>query len=195
MLTVYPRVCGGSWMRATPWPSFSGLSPRVRGKQTGGRAMDAPEGSIPACAGEAPETDTPAVFTKVYPRVCGGSVNVGIGDNAIRGLSPRVRGKHRNGLNVQARRGSIPACAGEAPGPPCGRGLPGVYPRVCGGSPHNGDMHLNGAGLSPRVRGKQPAHLRLRLTSGSIPACAGEADAGTDVAAKHGVYPRVCGGS
>ena len=92
--------------------------------------------------------------TKVYPRVCGGTVCSKWGGAVYSGLSPRVRGNltliHARLLTTR----SIPACAGE-PGqapqvlrfdgsiPACAgeplvlgsRNASGrVYPRVCGGT-------------------------------------------------------------
>ena len=73
-MSVYPRVCGGTWEQYAKRRNTKGLSPRVRGNRFGEeRQMDARR-SIPACAGE------PAV-----PRVAGTGATV-------MGLSPRVRG-------------------------------------------------------------------------------------------------------
>ena len=133
--------------------------------------------------------------TKVYPRVCGGSVCVVIGGLSSLGLSPRVRGKL---LPAQIGGGlprSIPACAGEAPicSPPTS--VAAVYPRVCGGSLHPGIILGRGAGLSPRVRGKRIPPRKCNRTLRSIPACAGEASGALKAKWARAVYPRVCGGS
>ena len=53
---------------------------------------------------------------------------------ANRGLSPRVRGKHRVVHPVKGNLGSIPACAGEARKRETHDRAASVYPRVCGGS-------------------------------------------------------------
>ena len=50
---VYPRVCGGSFLRLSGGDAGEGLSPRVRGKPAGAAADGIAAGSIPACAGEA----------------------------------------------------------------------------------------------------------------------------------------------
>ena len=50
--------------------------------------------SIPACAGEALFNGVVQQFLKVYPRVCGGSGSSILGARKLKGLSPRVRGKH-----------------------------------------------------------------------------------------------------
>ena len=111
---VYPRVCGGSEGLVCPYPDAAGLSPRVRGKLGVGQRIGYPEGSIPACAGEARHQPPPDGYESVYPRVCGGSVGGSDGVNGVAGLSPRVRGKPTDRGANQRRYRSIPACAGEA---------------------------------------------------------------------------------
>ena len=70
--------------------------------------------SIPACAGEAIASDGALDEPEVYPRVRGGSGAYGQSAPPSRGLSPRVRGKHKDLAAAVAAEGSIPACAGEA---------------------------------------------------------------------------------
>ena len=171
---VYPRVCGGSQRIGGIGAILMGLSPRVRGKLVAVALDDNTSGSIPACAGEARPQRKAAAKEEVYPRVCGGSPVLG------------VNGKGRR---------SIPACAGEASSgftPFC---KIRVYPRVCGGSKRHLPRPLDRLGLSPRVRGKLSYQQEGQLTSGSIPACAGEAGRPACWKSPTGVYPRVCGGS
>ena len=70
---VYPRVCGGTgldpWRRQSSW----GLSPRVRGNREGAAGEGRTERSIPACAGEPGVTPWRCGYSRVYPRVCGGT--------------------------------------------------------------------------------------------------------------------------
>ena len=54
--------------------SAEGLSPRVRGNLFRGLGLVLPDGSIPACAGEPGNTFLPLSSTRVYPRVCGGTI-------------------------------------------------------------------------------------------------------------------------
>ena len=151
---VYPRVCGGTQPGHDDVGSPRGLSPRVRGNRGEGDTGTAPNGSIPACAGEPGRGSARIWSIAVYPRVCGGTAEV-IARNAFRvGLSPRVRGNQGRAGDSYAGLGSIPACAGE-PGvngievelhgsiPACaGEPVPRslslaailVYPRVCGGT-------------------------------------------------------------
>ena len=75
-----------------------------------------------------------------------------------------------------------------------GGGL-GVYPRVCGGTKPELDIHHVRKGLSPRVRGNHPYEAQLRKELGSIPACAGEPTHASVLSPAARVYPRVCGGT
>ena len=70
---VYPRVCGGTFVRHAIKLVTRGLSPRVRGNRFDLGIRHGGIRSIPACAGE-PETcqSCPNVH-EVYPRVCGGT--------------------------------------------------------------------------------------------------------------------------
>ena len=91
--------------------------------------------------------------------------------------------------------GSIPACAGEANNRFSIRSRSRVHPRVCGGSAHDDVQQARALGPSPRVRGKPPTACATAASSGSIPACAGEAAIGGDWRPPMTVHPRVCGGS
>ncbi len=51
--------------------------------------------------------------TKVYPRVCGGTISADHGKIPPNGLSPRVRGNQEQVPLLRHLSGSIPACAGE----------------------------------------------------------------------------------
>ena len=152
---VYPRVCGGTSAEHEQGRPHGGLSPRVRGNRLGVGQHDGRTGSIPACAGEPRSCISSMPFTRVYPRVCGGTPPHASARHGQDGLSPRVRG---NRLCPAGRRGggrSIPACAGE----PC-EGAPRqnpvrVYPRVCGGTRLIETANAGRYGLSPRVRGNR----------------------------------------
>jgi len=134
-------------------------------------------------------------WTQVYPRVCGGAALALPTYPIHSGLSPRVRGSHRQTERDSAKHGSIPACAGE---PGCRLScMPQwrVYPRVCGGAPRRGTLCRVLSGLSPRVRGSLFANPQLSLLTGSIPACAGEPHFDAFKVNGARVYPRVCGGA
>ena len=176
-----------------------GLSPRVRGNRLSPRAGQRPRRSIPACAGEPLLPVAFMVWTRVYPRVCGGTGLPLVVRPAVQGLSPRVRGNQQNTSTIIERDRSIPACAGEPPQPQPQPPQTTVYPRVCGGTTASqcatACRMSSLTGLSPRVRG----NLRVRAVNsdgpGSIPACAGEPRPGRQANGRWQVYPRVCGGT
>ena len=188
-------MCGGTWKCRRKLPPLSGLSPRVRGNPRPPSTPQWPRRSIPACAGEPSEPMLPQFPGGVYPRVCGGTIVRRKAGNFGNGLSPRVRGNRRQSKSGVSRRRSIPACAGE----PRRTAMPGcgvrVYPRVCGGTPPAGYWVNGRPGLSPRVRGNLDIQFGPNLFVGSIPACAGEPQAGAVHHPQDGVYPRVCGGT
>ena len=167
-------MCGGTRLcQVMLWLS-QGLSPRVRGNRPDQRHAGVGGRSIPACAGEPWQPYTAILVSKVYPRVCGGTIIQDEGPAYLYGLSPRVRGNRRHCRRYRSRRGSIPACAGEplVCGPP-GHSGP-VYPRVCGGTAVSLALRSARRGLSPRVRGNPLTSLTSYGRLGSIPACAGE---------------------
>ena len=74
---VYPRVCGGTWLRIWDTLRSSGLSPRVRGNPVACPSYVTRFGSIPACAGEPQQHNLGCYAVRVYPRVCGGTFGCG----------------------------------------------------------------------------------------------------------------------
>ena len=74
---VYPRVCGGTAILPTVSTYLLGLSPRVRGNRVRSSTACQAQRSIPACAGEPRPTSIKSPFTRVYPRVCGGTAPSG----------------------------------------------------------------------------------------------------------------------
>ena len=192
---VYPRLCGGTWIKSDPSQMKAGLSPPVRGNPARLAHHGDVRGAIPACAGEPLVRLCGGYGAAVYPRLCGGT---GCGSPALassRGLSPPVRGNRR--MMAQPRRWSrsIPACAGE----PANKLIPlakgAVYPRLCGGTPRTSSPGEIIGGLSPPVRGN-PDHSRGgAVNTRSIPACAGEPQRRPRRARRPEVYPRLCGGT
>ena len=90
--SVYPRVCGGTFITNWPAQGTPGLSPRVRGNPPASPSGFYTQRSIPACAGEPREVVGRQVRQKVYPRVCGGTPYGVLPRSCVGGLSPRVRG-------------------------------------------------------------------------------------------------------
>ena len=131
---VYPRVCGGTDYGDATSRTRLGLSPRMRGNRTCVGRDSRYSGSIPAYAGEPIHPNSAYSGRKVYPRVCGGTIDAAGDRRMPAGLSPRMRGNLNGVLAALIAARSIPAYAGE---PICSgksRPAPWVYPRVCGGT-------------------------------------------------------------
>ena len=151
-----------------------GLSPRLRGNLSRGDKHRANGRSIPAPAGEPMTTTDIAIWSRVYPRACGGTCpSASCCVNGI-GLSPRLRGNLFYPYHKCAGMRSIPAPAGE-PGHQSGNvHLTSVYPRACGGTGGCAALADLDDGLSPRLRGNHLDSKRGSLCGRSIPAPAGE---------------------
>ena len=192
---VYPRLCGGTPAGLAGAPDVQGLSPLVRGNRRIDHREHAIRRSIPACAGEPPGRRGSANCSRVYPRLCGGTIHQDDREAWESGLSPLVRGNLLKQCRLVAVPGSIPACAGE----PESRRFSGsgvtVYPRLCGGT---AGLHLWDGwqrGLSPLVRGNRVLRGSQPDGVGSIPACAGEPRPSRWLGWRRRVYPRLCGGT
>ena len=131
---VYPRVYGESPRRVWATGLPRGLSPRVRGIRQPASATIRVARSIPACTGNPPRPRPARVRAMVYPRVYGESAAGRPVDVRGEGLSPRVRGIHRETRGLREYQGSIPACTGNPSDRPGGGAGRGVYPRVYGES-------------------------------------------------------------
>ena len=160
IVTVYPRVCGGTAVRQRCHRKMAGLSPRVRGNPLPGSCFGRPRRSIPACAGEPRRGSGDRARASVYPRVCGGTPVRATSPLSSMGLSPRVRGNRVAVANPAAGDRSIPACAGEPDRIAVENCLFGVYPRVCGGTHSPSTVVPLETGLSPRVRGNPRSWAR-----------------------------------
>ena len=193
--TVYPRVCGGTQIGIPRVHTRRGLSPRVRGNPQAAFHIRNEQRSIPACAGEPTGELKFQQQRRVYPRVCGGTRMATLSLVRCVGLSPRVRGNPSHPGCRHSAGWSIPACAGEPFLLLLRPRLQTVYPRVCGGTGPRRFQEPSACGLSPRVRGNQIPYRILPLSSGSIPACAGEPIDAWHPYTPPMVYPRVCGGT
>ena len=131
----------------------------------------------------------------VYPRVGGGNAYYLVYHRQGAGLSPRGRGKLHIRRRVMSVCGSIPAWAGETSQTGHSQNWRGVYPRVGGGNASAFGRTYCPSGLSPRGRGKLIFSSTARLSSGSIPAWAGETFGFHRRALGVRVYPRVGGGN
>ena len=171
---VYPRERGGDPPRAAPTHTYTGLSPRTRGRPEAELDELPCRGSIPANAGETRSGAAPPPVRGVYPRERGGDHHQPHDQRPARGLSPRTRGRRGERLGEQTTHGSIPANAGETDLAWRRRTEHRVYPRERGGDVAENRPLYSDLGLSPRTRGR-PAHSVVAAQrTGSIPANAGE---------------------
>ena len=191
----YPRECGGTQVLLDLPSTVEGLSPRVRGNRSRPTPAVSSRRAIPASAGEPAGDPAPPHAAAGYPRECGGTPANRTDLRQLRGLSPRVRGNPIYTAAAALQDGAIPASAGEPSGDSERRGTPRGYPRECGGTTGQFQLHYRGEGLSPRVRGN-PSDRRLpRVLERAIPASAGEPPGDPGRARGPGGYPRECGGT
>ena len=116
--TVYPRV-GGATMGGRVLPVCQmGLSPRGRGNPYAPTANRYPNRSIPAWAGQPPNTLNRYRIAPVYPRVGGATYYSTHPVPESAGLSPRGRGNPEVIAATNDYLWSIPAWAGQ-PWPDC----------------------------------------------------------------------------
>ncbi len=108
------------------------------------------------------------------------------------GLSPRMQGKQVPRPLVRVALGSIPAYAGQTSGGWRNSNVAQVYPRVCRANAQRGMSGVWGIGLSPRMQGKLLGYGYRHGILWSIPAYAGQTNAGRVFSGTAGVYPRVC---
>ena len=132
---------------------------------------------------------------RVYPRLRGGSLGASQQLLYAYGLSPPTRGIPRTPARTTARRGSIPAYAGDPETILWTTFGKRVYPRLRGGSPIQPRKAEQGTGLSPPTRGILAGSAREDVVKGSIPAYAGDPRIQNAVSSKTRVYPRLRGGS
>ena len=128
----HPRVCGENRISCLHAEVKFGTSPRMRGKhQRSPESAESPR-NIPAYAGKTPFSAAIWISAAEHPRVCGENVCTRGKLPAMRGTSPRMRGKHHDGIFGFGFRRNIPAYAGKT----CMRGPRAAaraeHPRVCG---------------------------------------------------------------
>ncbi len=193
LFTVHPRVCGERRRLRRVRRRRNGSSPRVRGTLPWERKSQDCRRFIPACAGNAESRPAPRAWPPVHPRVCGERIRRSSRFSHMVGSSPRVRGTLVVlSVGVPGER-FIPACAGNAPRPPCRATCPSVHPRVCGErSPWTCETSRK-SGSSPRVRGTLCHRSCGQRGIRFIPACAGNASSGRFCPWRPSVHPRVCG--
>ena len=194
-IRVYPRPRGGTAVGIPYQRAIRGLSPPTRGNLLQRRVRDGRRRSIPAHAGEPRWIRRSRADNRVYPRPRGGTTIFAFSRAQARGLSPPTRGNLAGRAHSGAPRRSIPAHAGEPPYQTLSPRSGAVYPRPRGGTYCKACGRRLQGGLSPPTRGNQIAAPVPALSSGSIPAHAGEPDHLEEIGNIHRVYPRPRGGT
>ena len=191
---VDPRMRGGGNAVIPPDIINQGRSPHARGRPLAVATPMRTDGSIPACAGEAMAPSDSTGTTEVDPRMRGGGAYWCVVARRLSGRSPHARGRLTRLLNAFADERSIPACAGEAhlgwhPVPTAE-----VDPRMRGGGQALCLAASRWRGRSPHARGRHCLGPWQVCWTGSIPACAGEANTRKGLAVLKQVDPRMRGG-
>ena len=158
--------------RSRIWPA-RGSSPHVRGTPARPPSHPRRPGIIPACAG-----NTHTQHATIRP---------------IRGSSPHVRGTRDLESGQLHVPGIIPACAGNTSTSRRARSSTRDHPRMCGEhKPSRMSMGV-ASGSSPHVRGTLRIELTSSLTTGIIPACAGNTHRHPHDDPYLRDHPRMCG--
>ena len=149
----HPRVCGEHGIVMAVLAVGPGSSPRVRGTRDTPNNWRYSAGIIPACAGNTTPRRKRTCATRDHPRVCGEHASRFCQLAFIAGSSPRVRGTLHAGGGLDAKRGIIPACAGNTMGATRSQPPAWDHPRVCGEHTVSVLSPDGNTGSSPRVRG------------------------------------------
>ena len=159
--------------KASRCPGY-GLSPLARGNLHAQCMGAVCEGPIPARAGQPSGVMSHGCSGGAYPRSRGATERGIDAVTPFLGLSPLARGTRTLAHAGRARRGPIPARAGQ---PWSVRGLrwkPWAYPRSRGATWCSTLARTLQTGLSPLARGNPTRALPLRPLRGPIPARAGQ---------------------
>ena len=155
LATEHPRVCGENIVQNVICFYHTGTSPRMRGKRRPASAHPRPNRNIPAYAGKTLSTIFSTFSITEHPRVCGENKSQVVRRHALRGTSPRMRGKPmiEHGRRAGAR--NIPAYAGKTGHGTSAEPRSEEHPRVCGENCQGRPLLKQRVGTSPRMRGKQ----------------------------------------
>ena len=190
---AHPRVGGENPKPVAPPEPGWGSSPRGRGKPLFKRIMRFYEGLIPAWAGKTVPPVTLPGYQGAHPRVGGENWFHARVSQALRGSSPRGRGKPSVRLRKCTPRGLIPAWAGKTRLGTLTTSRSRAHPRVGGENSRASVGTLLGTGSSPRGRGKRSRAWSPPPTPGLIPAWAGKTTRGQACTWRERAHPRVGG--
>ncbi len=129
---AHPRLRGEHLLTVPHVIDSQGSSPPARGTRQRIRAAGAGQGLIPACAGNTIFRMQSRRSPPAHPRLRGEHGVDGQLFNAGSGSSPPARGTHTVRRLAGARRGLIPACAGNTQSRPASNGWERAHPRLRG---------------------------------------------------------------
>ena len=188
----HPRACGANIEHLERQQRKYGSSPRVRGKLRGQPKPASPHRIIPARAGQTLSSFLRMCWDSDHPRACGANASYGYRGGCLRGSSPRVRGKQREGAELRLSGRIIPARAGQTARRSTRRRTSPDHPRACGANAaiggvsslriipaRAGQTAVRGAWPiarpdHPRARGKPTQHPIGCVAKRIIPARAGQ---------------------
>ena len=189
----HPRACGEHDLVNRHRLGHLGSSPRMRGTLSATEGDRANLGIIPAHAGNTFGGVTIGDGIRDHPRACGEHRGHAGFRVLFRGSSPRMRGtllsRHRPSAHLRI----IPAHAGNTirlwSCPYANRD----HPRACGEHVRFDLWRIEPEGSSPRMRGTHNVLFAHCLTSGIIPAHAGNTEFAAGVGVDPQDHPRACG--
>ena len=171
---AHPRVGGENVLSCGKHFGCQGSSPRGRGKREYAADREARGRLIPAWAGKTGDVPSHRKVRRAHPRVGGENGDTSRPSRAAAGSSPRGRGKRERDPARRRAMGRIPAWAGKT-GLAVGLALGArAHPRVGGENRRISGHPDDGAGSSPRGRGKHDHRVRREAEQGLIPAWAGK---------------------
>ena len=170
-----------------------GSSPRMRGKLPAREIRRLPGGLIPAHAGKTRASVLLICSARAHPRACGENAAGPTRSFAVKGSSPRMRGKLPPSSAAAGYAGLIPAHAGKTPSPYPRWSTRRAHPRACGENTTRTNARGQGKGSSPRMRGKREHFDHDAARRGLIPAHAGKTVTKVRAVVVVGAHPRACG--
>ncbi len=156
-----------------------GSSPHARGTRLPRHDGHGLRRIIPACAGNADLTSCAIMLDPDHPRMRGERRPIPTSYAARFGSSPHARGTPWRPQPTPPPDRIIPACAGNAPRRRVIRTTAPDHPRMRGERQKKPVNGLHVAGSSPHARGTHPIPMGHGILCRIIPACAGNACAGS----------------
>ena len=190
---AHPRAGGENLSAYSFAAADAGSSPRGRGKPVAGDRGEPGDGLIPARAGKTRTSAPSRPSPSAHPRAGGENCTGRRIRWAVRGSSPRGRGKRDNLPHRVRRVRLIPARAGKTPRSKMRPPWRPAHPRAGGENATTPMKSVRAGGSSPRGRGKPKAGFDLSFSRRLIPARAGKTVYLTSKRPLRAAHPRAGG--